>query len=891
MLEQFQWNTKPRVVTYQNPCEITNNPELKSLVEKYPHLCASDTLMMGMLNKYGRNSFTYITTINRIIDFLYDFKVNSKEKDLQMFMDISDCIYSLKDEDSKTVKAMMNNRGQLVESFKMLTLLQYKCISVPNNKEIKLFFEKIYNPLANSYIDEYSALIKNSSRKDLLTALNKCFCNEAYHTLKIHDNSNLCIEKFREDIKDNKSYLAAIYKELLDNISEFDLSTVIIHGVARFTPEIMMLIKTLDNMGINIIFMINYVSNYNNLYSFWEKTYKWIGVPFEYVEALDISSGNIVGQNIALVSEGIRTNQQSNASIVKYSTLTDFTDGPIRKEFLKAEKKAKENDSDNVLGYMKTQYYAVVADEPNDILKHYFPDQFLEKPFLSYPVGQFIKAILGMWDNDLWKMKIDFSLLKECASVKIGHNNNCMVKILDSIKLFCKGVQYVDEIEERLDVLVENIKSIDNNQKRILSYLSFYALDIEDLVDVKKYIQELNRINVKIFGGEKNQIIDFQKKFLEIINIVNDGKANNNVLSKKEDELISSILNLLKDSNNDISGGIRDLKEALYYFLSVKKRNSGADWIVRGFDQIDGAPLMKKTTGTTYEFALMSMKNMTKPQSNILPWPLDDSIFINSGYCLYYDQIRNIIELRNAYLRFYFFYGAFFSKGAKIQFSYVENEGEEKQRPYYLLDLLEMPYKNNNSKNDKEYYIVNDESDITSKDVNISKRELNIFSVCRYKYFLTSILKDNMKYISEYHINYYIKNETTYYLEDKCKNNICNISKEIKSTNDLLHRLFPYIDESLMSDIDRYVKENFQTGIRGEEYLQKKRDFLLAAWKDREKDIDYMKFNKGIKDVREYMQSSELFPRGNSKPYNKICEECNYNELCLNYYQDNEVKE
>ena len=41
-----------------------------------------------------------------------------------------------------------------------------------------------------------------------------------------------------------------------------------------------------------------------------------------------------------------------------------------------------------------------------------------------------------MWDFEKMELAIDFNILKECATVRIGHNNDKMVQILDKLKLY-----------------------------------------------------------------------------------------------------------------------------------------------------------------------------------------------------------------------------------------------------------------------------------------------------------------------------------------------------------------------------------------------------------------------------------------------------------------------
>jgi len=271
---------------------------------------------------------------------------------------------------------------------------------------------------------------------------------------------------------------------------------------------------------------------------------------------------------------------------------------------------------------------------------------------------------------------------------------------------------------------------------------------------------------------------------------------------------------------------------------------------------------------------------------------LDESVFSSKqGLSIYLTQVRNNVELRNEYLRSYFFYGAFFSKGAQIKFSYIENDNGEKQRPYYLLDLLDLPIATTSDKKEKvkfKYEESDDYSDVGNALAN--KRELNIFSICPYKYFLVKILGNELFYSSEYHTNYFIENEIVNYVEIECGYNRDKLNEKLEILLKYLKSICPYLDDATLSDVGKYVRKNFSERRRNEDYLQKKRDFLVAKWKDLETSEEYMNYNKSLLDVKEYMRASRLFPQGSERPHEKICEECNYNELCLNYYRDKEVE-
>ena len=96
---------------------------------------------------------------------------------------------------------------------------------------------------------------------------------------------------------------------------------------------------------------------------------------------------------------------------------------------------------------------------------------------------------------------------------------------------------------------------------------------------------------------------------------------------------------------------------------------------------------------------------------------------------------------------------------------------------------------------------------------------------------------------------------------DSCYN-VKRLDMSLIKVMTYVKKMFPFIDETIKSDIERFVRKKYSNHKRDEKYLQKKRDFLNAAWNDYEKNINYMKFDKSIKDVEEYMKSNGL-----RKPY------------------------
>ena len=71
-------------------------------------------------------------------------------------------------------------------------------------------------------------------------------------------------------------------------------------------------------------------------------------------------------------------------------------------------------------------------------------------------------------------------------------------------------------------------------------------------------------------------------------------------------------------------------------------------------------------------------------------------------------------------------------------------------------------------------------------------------------------------------------------------------------------------------------------------YERRKENFLIAQWIDYSKKTKQMNFEKdGINEKIEfYMQSPQLYPSRKDLPHKKVCENCNFSEVCLRDYYD-----
>ena len=191
------------------------------------------------------------------------------------------------------------------------------------------------------------------------------------------------------------------------------------------------------------------------------------------------------------------------------------------------------------------------------------------------------------------------------------------------------------------------------------------------------------------------------------------------------------------------------------------------------------------------------------------------------------------------------------------------------------------------SQRDEVRYDVIQKKSNTKPKNTVSTQERNIFSICPYKYFIFSVLKNRITYRSDYHIRYFLETEETRELGKKKKNSGQGIEQFIDVEMERFHSKYPFFDEAELSDIRKFINKNCTGEPESSDHIQKKRDFLIAQWKDNQ--TKYMNFNKSVDDVRKYMSDPRIMPTVAELPHKKICQECCFSSICLNNYYDKEV--
>ena len=384
--------------------------------------------------------------------------------------------------------------------------------------------------------------------------------------------------------------------------------------------------------------------------------------------------------------------------------------------------------------------------------------------------------------------------------------------------------------------------------------------------------------------------------------VLSEPLNNVSIVHKAELQLAQEILSVLSETRKtEIVGDFSDVKDALSFFLHQKKADDSSNWIVRNFEQIDGAVLLADNSkAKEYHFALLSMKNMAKNSLDELPWPLTEKMFY--GYDCELESSMHASAICNReranFLKYSLFFGTFFFK-KKITFSYILNQNGEIQRPYYLFNLLklrQLPQENNEDVNFGSNNVSVSEKNFNFNSLSVEQKEM--FAICKYKYFLFRVLNEGIIYRNDFQIKYFLTNYITQVIMDNPKITIQNQDGIITKYINLFSRPFPNYDAIAFGDIDRKVRKEVNNSLRysnennrpqkhSVSHKRRKKNFLLAKWEDS------MNFDAvDQREVVDYMIDDSILLTVENRPHLKVCENCNYYADCLmKYYEGTQRKE
>ena len=903
-----------KIYTYKDPFHLDKYSYWNE-IKQYPHLCVSQTLVQGLDKKYKRSEFSYLYCIDDLMEILYCDWIKNIEVRVNQYIKLSEIINKIPHK--KIKNSFKFNQNNVLDAIRMIKELELDLkVDEKNLSEEQNWFIKIKNRVEKEDCFNILEKSKIQDKEDLLKALNKLLINEGKKKKKILDNlknekSKLELEKeldtFREVLKANNK----------NNI----LDTVVIHGVHKFDSKLFYFIRNLKSLGINIIFLINYNDDYKRIYETWTNVYKWTNKELHiediYIEEFYSDLGIAIGKLLEGDFEAINDCSLNTYKVNVFDNMTSFSNSicEVYEKAYNSTTNILNNNNDfnsgKILNNMRTQYYAVNNNDINEILKTYYPEQFGDKHFLAYPIGQFILGIYNMWDNEKEKIIINESSIKECLSVEFWNNNtsSSIIETYDKIKIYFKDKASIDDIRVRLDMLKNNLSKVSSNKEyNNLKRLSFYTVDIDDIDLLKDILKSIEEIGNAIFKDTKvkRDKISYSNHYKKLLSIISTKINDSKLVSEKEKEFVKELQEKLNTIENEgIVGGIEDINKTLHFYLNTPTNEQQSKWIVRNFQQVDGGVLLSDSANVDkkYHYCLVSDKMMNPKINDLLPWPIDMKMLeLFNRDNKYLDAIVTSLKEYKNFLRYSLFYATLFCK-QDIELSFVKDSGDdEDQNLYFILEMLGIKQDKNkissvdNNLKKKKKIMSNVKLD---KFKEPSRIELQKASICMYRYMLDHLIDQNMYFFNEYQIKYYTIVLMFADVVSRLKNiNYKNINEmiiesEVKKTKEIFRIYLEFFNEVDIKDITTKVKKDIIDYINegcnnDDEYIEKKLEFLMASIKDLDdnkdenliKSIHYSKldYKKILKYLSDYnMKDEEINPL--------ICEYCAQREVCLNSFE------
>ena len=777
-----------KIYTYTDPYRIQDTDFWKGSVDHirdYPQLCASRTLVNGIVSVMRDEIVSLICPLDDIVNEKI-FKSWAKDISVRILQ------YS----ELSALYRKWNQQNELSDDL---------FIALSHNKDEMLDSLRLFVELG---IESSSLNVSGLSMEHRLFAyLLKILENESLFKLPKMPTLGEIISLFKkqaEDEKKEKENIRSNHMEtdddklweqeekllnrMIDSTQHWDGKHVVIHGIHQFTPLQLRFITHLDKLGVEVIFIHNYLPEYKEIYSSWSYIYQQFNAPIHhdknvksYVPVGQLQKpGNAIASNLGLLCEDsvtrtdarIRSNYElyKNVKAQEFDNVSEYA-GYISDKFMEAEASLNNTDSLYEKPYKKKVGTAAVLrrmqevvytanKDVDDLLQVYHPEYARNRHFLAYPAGQFFAALYAMWDPEIKSIILDYNLLRECVNSGMlsKYNAEVLLKTLMNVQPLFEHIDTLKTLKDFNEVVGKKYKNAYGQvvhakhgaiafPLKAMNIYNEYKVTAKDFDDLYSAICEIDDIAKKLFTEAENDRFSFKKHFERLEEFVRERQSA--LVSEEEKKLISQLLtklDLIQLFEKEYEGTFDDLRNGLYFFLKQKDKPA-ADWFVKNFEQVDGDVLNSKSQNKLgykkiYHFACVSDIDMNKEIDELLPWPLSE-LFIEKAYNpkelpfqVYYAALG---EKRN-FLRYALFYGLYFNQ-CESKISFVKRYGDNTTDLYELLKLIGLEKTDASSDEEMDEckipYVV--KSTPISSMSYVREQIADIF-LCPYRYLLDYVL-------------------------------------------------------------------------------------------------------------------------------------------------------
>ena len=723
-----------KIYTYADPYRIRETDFWNGSVDHikdYPQLCASRTLVNGLISVMREDIESLICPLDDIVNekifrtwtkdigvrILQYSELSSAYRRWNQSKKLSDDLYI----------ALSHNKDEMLDSLRLFIELGIESDSLKTqglSMEHRLFAYMLK-------MTEKDSLFKLPKMPDIQGIIS-LFKKQAEDEKKEKED----IRKDHMDTDDSKLWEQEekLLNRMIDSTNHWDGKHVVIHGIHQFTPLQLRFISHLDKLGVEVIFLHNYVPEYKEVYSSWSYIYQQFNAPVHHDQNVGSyvpigqfrRPGNAIACNLGLLCEDtvsrtdkrMRDNYQlyKEVKVQEFDNISEYA-GYISDEFMEAEASMSDTTSlyekpfkkkagtAAVLRRMQEVVYTANKDV-DDLLQVYHPEYARNRHFLAYPVGQFFAALYAMWNSETQSLELDYGYLRECVNSGIlsKYSAEALLKTLMNVQPLFEHIETVEDFDR---IIGKNYKNayvqVSNSTPgsvafslRAMNIYNTYKITAKDFDNLYKAICEINEIAKKLFMETSGEKINFKKHFERLEEFVRE--RQDTLVSEEEKTLITQLLTKLdiiqmKNKDDEDEGTFEDLRNGLYFFLK-QKEEPASDWFVKNFEQIDGDVLNSKSQNKpgfnkVYHFACVSDVDMNKDIDELLPWPLSE-MFIEKAYNpkeLPFQVYYAALGEKSNFLRYALFYGLYFNQ-CESKISFVKRYGDNTTDLYEMLKLI-----------------------------------------------------------------------------------------------------------------------------------------------------------------------------------------------------------
>lgn len=877
------------IYTYSNPYEIDKEMYWSSL-RNCPHFCVSQTMANGIMSIYPDMRTGKVSTVENLVKGLFSYW-ESIECKIRQYADIDTIIgkLDLNAGEEKIRQALRFNRKDLSNSLRIMFELNMSVDDMKLNamSEEQKYLVRIYEAIQQSEMIKDFSLKRQFSEKEIEDAIVR----------------GMHLEREGIDVKN------------------VDYDTIVIHGVHQFSP---MILETLELIAKykRVVLLFNYQKQYKDVYQTWIDVYSLFDLPINSQSLNEFKpnpllmnsyDGNLLADRMANTIGGHpeKVEMQSPIEVIEFDNNTEFA-SYVSREFelaLRRQEKAGETKR-STLYYMKEQFYAA-NNSVNNILRVYFPGQFGERHFLTYPIGHFFLALTNMWNPDEGGIHIDdMNDIVECLNSGLLNikSDKKLASIFNKTSEFFAGAETIEEIITLLEKLKKRVHKAEKNseEKKICAKLIYFDVDEKDIEVLIASLNQLYRIAKLFYEDFDNKENNFKEFYRKIRDFLENRVLEAEDLEEDFRDVVKRVLIRLDEIDRiEVTGSFDVLKETMSYYLKQEnKKGLSANWIVRDFEQIDGDILksQRQEPNTVYHFACVSDKDMNVTNRDWFPWPLDVNFFeveqdsVDWKYQVYVKSRR---EYKN-FKRYALIYGLQFNR-AKFKISYVKNVDDKENEIFYLLKILgakvvqprDIQEPKGYAKKAKKTFDIETGS-------KYGQYDYSRYRICRYRFLLESTIEKGTVYRDHFLLLKYLEILLENAARVSLQGQIGTEDVIFESLNDefrKLERKFEFVKDVHTERMDTITnaKNYLQQSIlqqhstfpmiteQDKSYMRKREEFIYLK-------LDDPSYGTALREVPEKELEDNLAPeKVNAKGYSKSCGDwcqyCAVREICLESYK------